>query len=393
MRSSDMNSLSARLILWSLTLFLRVNDAVFSQPTYTVLVAPQASLTRIGVDALASGGASVAERGLATAAFTNPANLQLTGMTAYAEFGKHATSRWVADIDYNGQLVAPAFVSFGVPFENISAQISYFRQYSNRLISPPIPVTTPAFPEGTGEFSTYERSVQLHSFGGSAAIAVNEMVSFGLTIGGNYLKHTENLSTSQVSGSDIGIFAIGGINVAFDGHLTLGASGRYSSSMRYSPERTPASSAVIDSGRPPQFYALERPQAEARIPPVIEIGVSWQALPWLTVLASTEFVNWTSAMNNAENRWQLHIGGIAEVNGFFALRAGFFTLSNPTGFNKEILDQNFLTFGVQLKSAPIIFSLAVMDSHLFKKSLPANPWPYSEPFYQTYVATGLAVTI
>ena len=60
--------------------------------TYAVLMTPQASLTRIGADALGSGGASVAEKGLATAAFTNPANMKFDSFTAYVEFGKYTTS-------------------------------------------------------------------------------------------------------------------------------------------------------------------------------------------------------------------------------------------------------------------------------------------------------------
>lgn len=358
--------------------------------TYTVLVTPQASLTRIGADALGSGGASVAEKGLATAAFTNPANMHFDSFTAYAEFGKYTTSEWAVDFDYNGQFVAPTVLSVGLPLEGFSLGLSYLRQYSNHMTVGPISITTPEFPDGTGESMTFENSVDLHSLCGSASVALNNMVSLGLTVGGNYFHWSQGLGTFSVLGTSKSFFGVGGITVALDENVSVAASARYNSSTTFTPEVNPPIQLLDPRGR--YGYTVEEPSpVEVRFPPICEMGVSWQALPEFKLLASTEFQNWTTALPDAENRWQFHVGGVVDATEVLALRFGFFTLSNPTAYNQDVLDQQFLTLGFQLKLEQIRFSLAMMDSHLFKKSVPADSWTFTEPFYQTYFASGVSL--
>ena len=357
--------------------------------SYVVWVSPQASLTRIGADALASGGASVAERGLPTASFTNPAGMQFTNPTAYAEFGKYTTSKWFAGLDYNGQFVLPTVLSIGMPVDGFSVSLNYFRQYSNRMSTGPIIVTTPAYPEGTGEVVYYERSVEVHSFCGSGSVALNDEISLGFTLGGNYLKHTEDLSLWSIRGSDYGFFVIGGIQATVQEGIAIGVTVRFNQAMRYIPE--------INTSRPPPnppsggVLVNEVAIAEAQLPPIVELGLSWQATHRLKLLASMEFFNWTTVLDDARNRWQIHLGGVADVHNNLALRFGYFTLSNWTGYNEEPLNQQFATLGVQLKVDPLLVSLAVMDSHLFKKSTPSSStFLISEPFYQTYLSSGFS---
>ena len=130
----------------------------------------------------------MAEQGLAAAVWANPANMEFRSLTAYAEFGKYGNSTWALDMEYNGHYVAPSVLCLGLPLGDISVAVSYLRQYSNRLTSGPIQITTPEFPDGTGENYAFERSVDLHSLSGSVRVPVNNQVSVGLTLGGNYLQ-------------------------------------------------------------------------------------------------------------------------------------------------------------------------------------------------------------
>ena len=379
-------------LLGILILAAQIADAQTRAGSYTVLVTPQASFTRIGVDDLASGGASVAERGLSSAMFTNPAGMQFTRLVAYAEAGLYATSKWQIGFDYNGQFVVPALVALGMPVGDVSVALSYVRQYSNRLRTGPMEITTPAFPEGTGEVFGYERWVEMHSLCGSASVALNDQVSVGLTVGGNYFTHSDELAAITTTGKDFGLVVVGGVNVLAEENVSIAGSVGFNSTLSYVPETNLQSTTIgpIDTTLI-TTTALESPSVEVRFPPVVEIGASWQVVEWLKLLGSLEFQNWTTALDNARNRWQVHAGAVLGNELFATIRLGYFTLSDPRTFGEDAFNQQFLTVGIHFRYEPVMFSVAVMDSHLFTKDRESFSWPYTEPFYQTYVSSGLSV--
>lgn len=387
------------------TLAVLTNGFLYSQSnrtgaTYVVLVAPQASLTRVGVDALAAGGATVGEWGLATSAITNPATMRFQQMTAYAELGKYSTSKWIADIDYNGQYLAPSYVSFGLPLGEVNVSAGYFRQLSHRLTLENIQITDLAHPDGTGEFFNYELKTDVHSFFGAVSIPVDEVASVGLSAGINYLRFEDKFSNLKASANKIGaVFILGAVVTPIE-NLSIGTSVRYNSPIKFAPEFEGGQliRQDIDPGNGNNGYIRgnqETFSANLQLPPIIEVGAAWQVIPQLKVLASAEFQNWTSSSEEgARNVWNIHAGTVIDATAFLSLRLGFFTLNNARESNEDFIDQSFLTWGIQLKSDPIVFSFGMTDSHLFKKSAQRTMYTlFGEPFYQTYFSTGISVSL
>jgi hypothetical protein len=364
------------------------NEGVFSQ-RIDVLITPQASLTRIGVDALASGGSSVAEEGLASAAFTNPACMNVTGLTFYGEVGKYEKSGWSAGFQYNGQTVAPACVSLGMPIDRFSVALSYARQYSNRITSPPIAFTTEENPDGTGQTTAFESTFELHTLFGSLRWACSDSVSLGLSLGVNMFTERTGSFLYSLKGSGYGLFLAGGVHIELDESVSLGFAGRYNARMSFTPEAATSPLGSLPEGN---FYQVDAHSVDVRFPPIVEAGVSVRATAWLLLLASVEFQNWTTALPDGENLWQIHLGGVTNIGDQFAVRFGYFTLSSPYVASQEVFDQQFITVGFQVQAGPLQVSVAMMDSHLFSKDKPTRDlFGYSEQFYQTYYTAGVSV--
>ena len=361
-----------------------------------LLTSPEGSLTRVGINALGAGDAVVAEIGAASSALTNPAAMRLKAFSVSGEFGKYSTSDWMNDVDYNGHYLLPAFLSLGLPVGQMSLSAGYFKQFSHRLNIGPIPITTIEFPDGTGELFTAERRVDIHAFYAALSTPISDAVSVGLTLGLNYLKYDEDIFKVSYRGSKLGpMFIVGGL-VELEEKLNVGASFRYNLPLEFSLDVYGGDIAVPVGGpNPTQVARLEVPMVQANLPPILNIGTSWQPIPELRLLGAMEFQNWrASSFRGAVNRWNIHAGAVIDPVEVMSLRIGMFTAFDPYENVNDLGSQTFVTCGIELTAEPILFSAAIADSHLFKKSQPANTsFLFRDPFYQTYVSAGASVVL
>ncbi len=94
------------------------------------------------------------------------------------------------------------------------------------------------------------------------------------------------------------------------------------------------------------------------------------------------------------NLWNVHAGAVIDPVEVMSLRIGMFTAFDPYENVYDLGSQTFVTCGIELEAEPILFSAAIADSHLFKKSQPANTSAlFRDPFCQTYVSAGVSVVL
>ena len=349
-----------------------------------------AALTKIGTDTWAAGGTGVSEMGLPSAAFNNPAALRFGSLSVAAEFGYKAKARWTSDIDYDGMAIAPGVASVGMPVEDWNFSLSYANTYNQRLELAPIPITTTQFPEGTGEYFSYVRTVKIHSFAGSFSYTINDLLSVGATVGLSAIRLDESLYHTSARATGNGLLAVLGIAVCPNSSLSAGAVFKASPKVRMDVDYTTPS--VIDpgGGNPPITFAVMTPDYVARFPWIIEVGASWDATSLIRIQSSVEYQHWSSLADAYSNPFQFHIGGIYNPFPTLSLRLGFFTQSDPWN---SALSQNFLTGGIRFTVDWLALSVAVLDSHLFGNSSGSTFYgPDAEQFHQTIIQGGLVCT-
>lgn len=70
----------------------------------------QSSFTQLGAEAWGAGGAFIARKGLATAAFLNPAGLETDGFSVYVESGKRLRADYFG-LDVDNQFFLPSYAN------------------------------------------------------------------------------------------------------------------------------------------------------------------------------------------------------------------------------------------------------------------------------------------
>jgi hypothetical protein len=355
----------------------------------TIQLMSAASMTRIGIQSWSSGGAGVAEEGLVSAAFTNPAGLDPERITLYGEAGIRTTANWLLDIDYDGQLIVPAYLSVSFPLQAWHIGVGYMDFYDSRIAINNIAVTTPNFPEGTGNFFDAERTVRTHTFFGSADYRPSGDLSLGATLGLTDATLSDRVAAITASGSGLGMIAI------------LGAIVRPNPSLSIGSKFTVASTVNITAGYNLQS-ALPGPRGTVLIPEAFtystafpltaEAGIGWNITPAAELLASLEYQGWSKVSESFNNELQYHLGVLLALSPVISLRGGFFTQKEPVRETQDYFTENFLTAGLEfLAFENCILTASILDSHLLTNS-PSVPSLYGRNlnFRQSYASLGVA---
>src|SRR6266849_9841634 len=81
----------------------------------TIDLMSPAAIGRVGTQFWSSGGAGVAEDVLPSAPFSNPASANPNTLTLSFEAGIRSTADFPYGINYDGQWIAPSYVSLAIP--------------------------------------------------------------------------------------------------------------------------------------------------------------------------------------------------------------------------------------------------------------------------------------
>ncbi len=380
-----------RLVMWLLAL-LGCTGQALSQTAGscgTVSLISAESYTRSGVQFWSSGGAGIAESGLPTASFSNPASLDANMVTLYAEAGKRFAADWVDDLEFDGQWIVPGFLAVSFPAGPLGVSLGYANQYDLHLTVPPIPITTPQAPEGTGGFFSAERNLRSSVFFGSLRYGITDGISVGLTAGRTWVSLSDRISNVSAQGNGYGFLLVAGGLAQITPEVSIGAA--LTTTSRVTVESSYLSPPVLEPRGADSLVYAQLPGTYAFIaayPWIAEAGGYWKVSRNVECMASIEYQRWSRVDAGFDNLWQIHVGTAISVVPELSLRLGLFTQSDPNESNQSYLNQVFLTIGLEHHfSEHLTLSGSVLDSHLFSTSglLPTFE-NSSKKFRQTYCA-------
>jgi long-subunit fatty acid transport protein len=353
----------------------------------------KSAFTKIGVDAWAAGGASIAEHGIPTGAFNNPAGINYDELTLYAEFGKRLNTKWLYDFDFDGQFIVPAYVSAAKPFGNWNIELGYMN-YCDLVMNTQSEIRTIEHPEGTGEFYNIEKNINIYTFFCASSYAFNEHISLGLTLGLNYLNQYEKVYKLTAEGNGFGALIIFGVLFSPVNNFSIGTNLKFLTDIDYEmkinendiffdPDTTYQGNIVaINSEKYPY---------SANFPWTFEVGINYKPVPFVKLLAMLEYQDWRDVTDNIDNEVQIHLG--AEISTFqsLAFRLGYFTMNDMEISSKEVFNQQFLSFGIKWSvNNKINLSASVMTSNLFdNEEFEEYYGEDKEQFHQTYISAGI----
>lgn len=354
---------------------------------------PQPAFTRVGVDAWASGGSGVAEVGLPSAMFNNPAAMRFPTLSISVELGKRFTTKSLQDFDYDGQFIIPQFVTAGLSLENINLGVCYANYYDNQMVTPPILFTTENEPDGTGVSIRLQWKSSVHSFLVASNYSFGDQVTIGTSLGVNYVHINQDFGRGSIRGNALGFHSIVGAIVKPAEEITIGASLRYSSKISFEIEAEGFGNRLItDVLRQGTFYRIVPLTSRSAFPWSVELGIALNLLPSVRLFASVEFLNWQKVVQEYLNRVHVHAGCAFLISSNVEMRLGFFTQKDPNTFIGEAFDQNFLTGGARFSFSNWTISASLLDSNLFNHEQRILP-PVGQKtgqFHQTILSTGLS---
>jgi long-subunit fatty acid transport protein len=354
------------------------------------------AFTRTGIQYWSSGGAAIAEEGLATAALTNPATLAGDEVSLYAEVGKRAETNWPYDFRYDGQWITPAYVALLIPENGWYLSAGYANYYSDDIFTEPIPVTTETMPEGTGEFFQAERTTLVHDFFGSIRYRPSELLSLGLTLGLNDVTINDKLFDVEADASGYGVLVVAGALYQPLPVVNIGATFTLSSTVNIDASYFGNGQLVrpTNSGDSliPPLGTAESYRFTAEFPWIAAAGVDWKYSSTIDFMLGLEYRHWSGISGSNRNPLQIHCGTALTVSPAFVVRFGFFTAIEPISMNQHYLNQNFLSAGIEYLCFDHIKIVAgIIDSHFLSNSdvLPSFE-NLSNQFRQTYVSLGVS---
>lgn len=354
----------------------------------TVQLMSPSAFGRVGIEFWSSGGAGVAEEGLVSAPFSNPASGDPKTFTLSLEAGKRSRVKWLGGVDYDGQWIVPAYVSLAIPCMDWSASLGYANFYNLDLSITGIPVTTAAYPDGTGQTYDFERSVVAHTFFGSARYSPSRTLSIGLTMGVNILQFNERIFGLTTGGEGYGVVAIAGALVKVSPAISLGSKITIAPTVDLTQQFI-TQTVLSNPGGRTQLVA-ESYIYRAAFPWMAEAGIDWKLFDNAQLLASVEYQRWSAVTDYFQNRWQFHLGTAIEVSPGFTTRFGFFTQKDASASPQPYGNENFLTTGIEYRASEhVSLSASDLDSHLFSTSDPIPGLGQSfQDFRQTHAAIG-----
>lgn len=353
----------------------------YSQAQHSSILNPL-GYNRVGTEFWSSGGAGIAERGLSSMAFNNPASTRFDGLTITAESGWRFRSDYINDVYYDNFALLPSYGSVEIPVSFGNIEIGYSNTYDTRMYAHRFLVINYAQSTQTiqTESASSETSAQTafasisHEFGSS--------VSVGLTLAMNFVKSNSDLGYYWNKTSGQYLELVGGVIAQPVENLNLGLTVHYSD----------ISALDFESGYTSGPYYGVPVTLEAGSPLRVGIGASTNLLPQLTLLASAEYQHWSDILNRAADLWQYHFGAVAPILPGITLRAGYFTERSPDDFMQEYYSQQFLSAGVAVGIGEnISASVSYMTSGIFTKKQVTFPYfTYPESYFQRFLSVGIS---
>jgi hypothetical protein len=350
-----------------------------SSPTY---IWPFA-LTIIGSETWATGGASIADKGLAANAFNNPAGIYSSNISIYAEFEKQFDAKWMNSYELEGQLILPSFASITYAHLNWNLAIGYMRFY-NFQTDFKSNIRTVYDPEGIYK---HENQINVHTFFASSCYQFNENTSIGLTIGINYLANEYEFYDTIGEGNGYGaIFNFGFIH-KFNNRLTVGITTKLITEIKYD-----VTFKLINSEFDTTNYYPISNRYSSIFPVILDFGLSYEAFSNIIFHGKLDIQMWPDNSTIGENLTNFHLGTEINIYEPISFRMGYYTAYNLDLYTLgKILDQNFLTFGFSWQLNPNIkVSTSLQDSHLFNNSDFEDYYGKDgEQFNQTHISVGI----
>jgi hypothetical protein len=349
------------------------------------------SEVRVGSSFNASGGAGVAERGVASF-HINPATFDAPGAYATIEGLWQKRPKWLADIDRLPDNVLPSRAAVVIPFDGFAVGIGYEQEIDDRLDIGPIPITTELSPEGTGQFMNFTAASHVRTAYvlGQASIS---SISIGILGGISRFEADESLFTSSMSGNGDGVVAGAGFIWALSENLTLGGAFRFHTEIDAKLTwRMSLNDSILTFGSPFAPVPLPPSRVNVQLPSYGQVGIAYRAMDELLLLGSVEYRKWYSfTSTDAKGAVNLHLGLRWTPTTTILVRTGFFTYKYPYNINESSLDQKFLAAGFEWTPiSPVTLSISLLDSDVFAPDVSANSL-FSRPYSQTEVTASLSI--
>lgn len=339
------------------------------------------SFSRNGVAAWAAGGAYVAGPAKPFAALHNPAALSTERLDVYIEAGKRLEANYPFDFKFDDQFIVPAMASISKGLGEWAFSTGYANYYDEHFETGSVQISEP-IPDGTGALVDVQSSSTVHAFFASVKYALGSFAAVGVSAGLNYLKFNETVDIIDAGGDGLGFQAVFGGLVNASEKITLGAAFRFASDIDFELQDVVIDS--VDNRRGESFIAVPN-ERTLTFPWSAQIGLGYQPLPQLRLLAMLDYQHWSALSAGANNLVNLHLGMELSVKRS-SVSIGFFTSENPAEFFGDSIDQNFLTAGMEMQVVGgIKVSAMILDGHLLSND--------DSEFHQTYLAGGLRYAI
>ncbi len=332
---------------------------------------------RVGSEFWGSGGAGISEHGIRAAAFANPALISFTSATVTVEGGWRPKTDYFNRMELDNTVPLPTYASIGLPLGTMSIEAGYCRAYDSRTYEQSMTMTSPPQPDGF-MFGPLEYRASVHTAFASASYAPVQNLVVGLTAGLDFITYSDDAFTFKRHGDGTRMqFTLGAVAQPFE---TASFGVTLHGATRSSLANT------IDYSEPGYRIPVSY---WAKSPMDIALGGSYDATPWLTLLGSADYVNWSALEEGQRDVWQYHLGAAASVLPEATIRAGFFTQRSSSDVLSDYYDESFLTAGASWGATEnVAISITYITSALFTKDKPGNPFPYAAETLQQSMLSG-----
>jgi hypothetical protein len=316
---------------------------------------------KIGADYLGSGAAGIAQTGLAAAAFINPAGISYRSLSCYLESSWREQSILLRDFINERSLMPPSFVSIGVPLTIGVLQFGYARPYYYKTLLPNLPITTPEYPDGTGEFFTYLMEGEIHTGFVGVSITPQQNYSLGFSLGLDYVHKRSSFVSTTIDIKGIRFRSVVGLIARPSETVNAGIAIRFTTAKELE---------LNDNSYDVNRYYNYVPKYEARSPLEVELGGTVYATPRLSFMVSAQLEDWSNTITGSHTICQFHLGGEFQVFSSTVIRAGYFTQYSPLSETTDYYDERFITLGFTISlTHKLQCSLSLITSKLLEQSV------------------------
>jgi hypothetical protein len=352
------------------------------------------SEVRSGSSFYGSGGAGVAERGVASF-HINPAAFEAAGAYATIEGLWQKRTKWIANIDRLSDRVLPTRAVVMASLDGFAVGFGYEHEMDDRLDLGYIPITTVDAPDGTGQFYRLVMSSRLQS-AYMIGQTSNGYISLGFLAGISRFAADELFANATMDGKGNGFVAGAGFILPISDEFTLGGAFRFHSKIEAQLVWKMNS---IDSIWTAQHGTLFAPipsptRVTVESPTYGQIGIAFSPSEEILLLGSVEYRKWYSfTSTDANGVLNLHVGLRWKPMSSFAFRTGFFTYNDPRDVADASIAQQFITVGLDWTPvSPVTVSVSLLDSDLLASDIPATSL-FTRPYAQTELTAGISILL